>query len=142
MAKKKRNKIDGTFAVLEENLANSKAFEGLSIHTKWLYMEFKLRFHGDNARRIILTKEEAEKIMAYKTFKESRNKLIERGIIDLIHPGGLEKQPAIYGLSNRWKKYGTKDFVEKNPKDIWPRIVKRGFKKGNKYGRQSREKSI
>ena len=139
--KKKKNKIDGSFAVLEENLVNSKAFEGLSVYTKWLYMEFKRRFRGDNARRIILTKEEATKIMAYKTFRESRDKLIERGIIDLIHTGGLEKQPAIYGLSNRWEKYGTKDFIKVELKDIWYKEVKTGFKKGNKYGRQFKKKA-
>lgn len=139
MSKKKKNKIDGNFAVIEHNLANSEAFKSLSIHTKWLYMEFKLRFYGNNRKRIILIKEEAIKIMAYNTFKESRKQLIERGIIDVIKRGGLEKQPAIYGLSDRWKKYGTKDFVKVELKDILPKVCKTGFKRGNKLGRQSRK---
>ena len=139
MSKKKKNKIDGNYSVIEHNLANSEAFKNLKANTKWLYMEFKLRFHGDNRKRIILTKGEAIKIMAYNTFKESRKQLIERGIIDVIKRGGLEKQPAIYGLSDRWKKYGTKDFVKVELKDILPKICKTGFKRGNKLGRQSKK---
>jgi len=132
MSKKKKNKIDGSYSVLEHNIAFSEAFKNLSIHTKWLYMEFKLRFHGDNRKHIILTKEEAIKIMAYNTFKESRKLLIEKGFFDVIKRGGLEKQPAIYGLSDRWKKYGTKEFIKIELKDILPKIYKNKFKKGHK----------
>lgn len=138
--KKNKNKINGNWSYIEHNILDSEAWKGLKIHTKWLYFEFKIRWHTDNTRNIIFTKEEAIKIMAYKTFRESKNKLIERGLIDVIQRGGLEKQPAIYGLSNRWKKYGTKDFVELDIKKILPRICKKGFKKGNKLGRQSRKK--
>lgn len=140
MGKKQRyrNKIDGNWSYIEHNILNSKAWKGLSVHTWWLYFEFKIRWHTDNTRHIIFTKEEAIKIMSYKTFRKGRNKLIERGFIDLIKHGGLEKQPAIYGLSNRWKKYGTKDFIKVDMKDILPKIYKTGFKKGNKFGRQSK----
>jgi len=137
--KKKKNIIDGGFTALEDNLKESDAFKDLRIHAKWLYMEFRYRFHGNNRKHIILTKEEAIKIVAYNTFKESRKQLIERGIIDVIKRGGLEKQPAIYGLSDRWKKYGTKDFVKVELKDILPKICKTGFKRGNKLGRQSKK---
>jgi len=138
--KKNRNKIDGSYSYIEHNLAYSEAFKNLTIHTKWLYMEFKFRWHGNNRKHIVFTKEEATKIMAYKTFRESRNKLIERGFIDVIKRGGLEKQPAIYGLADRWKKWGTKDFVKIDIKDIFPKIYKTGFKKGNKLGRQSKKR--
>ncbi|MBA7543021.1 hypothetical protein ES705_35347 [subsurface metagenome] len=138
--KKNRNKIDGSFTALEDNLKESEAFKDLSIHAKWLYMEFGYRFKGDNRHHIIFTKEEAIKIMAYKTFKESRNILIERGIIDIIKRGGLEKRASIYGLSDRWKKYGTKDFIKVDIKKILPKICKTGFKKGNKIGRQSKKR--
>jgi len=110
--KKKRNKIDGNYSVIEHNLANSEAFKNLKANTKWLYIEFKLRFHGDNRKHIIFTYQEAEKIMHKATFVKCRNKLIERGFIDIIKRGGFYNQPTIYGLSDRWKKYGTKDFVK------------------------------
>ena len=116
--KKNRNKIDGSYSVLEHNLANSKAWEGLTVHTKWLYMEFKLRFHGDNRKHIILTYEEAIKIMSINTFIKSRNKLIENGLIDIIKRGGFYNQPMIYGLSERWRKFGTKDFIKIDPQKI------------------------
>lgn len=139
MSKKKKNKIEGSYSVIEHNLANSEAFKDLSIYAKWLFMEFKLKYNGKNARRISITKEEALKIMSYKTFKESRNVLIERGFIDYIERGGLEKRASIYGLSERWKKYGTKDFDKKKIEDSLPKICKTGFKKGNNHGRQSKK---
>jgi len=138
--KKNRNKIDGNWSYIEHNILNSEAWKGLKIHTKWLYFEFKIRWHTDNTRNIILTKEEAIKIMAYNTFISCRNKLIERGFIDIVERGGLEKRPVIYGLSDRWKKYGTKDFVKIDIKSILPKIFKTGFRKGNKLGRQSKKR--
>ena len=137
--KKNRNKIDGSYSIIEHNLMESEAFEELSIYSKWLYVEFKRRFYGDNRRNIIFTYREAIKIMSINTFIKSRNKLIERGFIDVIKRGGLEKRPMIYGLSNRWKKYGTKDFVKIETKDILSKIYETGFKKDNRFGRQSKK---
>ncbi|MBA7469535.1 hypothetical protein ES707_04806 [subsurface metagenome] len=136
--KKNRNKFDGRFAGVTHKQRESEAFKKLSIHAKWLYVEFRFKYDGQNDHKILLTKGEAKKIMAYKTFIKSRNKLIEVGLIDPVSRGGLEKRPAIYGLSDRWKKYGTKGFVEVDIKDILPKIYKAGFKKGNKLGRQSK----
>ncbi|MBA7533765.1 hypothetical protein ES705_26009 [subsurface metagenome] len=136
--KKNKNKINGNWSYIEHNILNSEAWKGLKAHTKWLYFEFKVRWHTDNTRNIIFTQKEIKKVMAIETFYKSRDQLIERGFIDIIERGGLEKQPAIYGLSDRWKKYGTKGFVEVDIKDIFPKIYKKGFKKGNKFGRQSK----
>ncbi|GAH62972.1 unnamed protein product [marine sediment metagenome] len=96
----------------------SEAFKNLSIHTKWLYMEFKHRFYGDNKHHIIFTYQEAIKIMNIRTFIKCRNKLIENGLIDIIKRGGFYNQPTIYGLSDRWKEYGTKDFVKTDVRKI------------------------
>jgi len=112
MKKKKKNKIDGSFTIIEHKLTNSKAFKSLSIHTQWLYMQFKFRFHGDNRYHIIFTYQEATKIMNIRTFIKCRNKLIENGLIDIVKRGGFYNQPTVYGLSERWKKFGTKDFVK------------------------------
>jgi hypothetical protein len=109
---KKKNKIDGNFTFIEHSLVNSEAFKTLSINAKWLYFEFKLRFYGDNRKHIILTYQEAIKIMSINTFIKCRNKLIENGLIDIVKRGGFYKQPAIYGLSERWKQFGTKDFIK------------------------------
>ena len=112
MSKKKKNKFDGSFTGIEHNLINSEAFKNLSVYTKWLYFEFKFRFYGDNKRHIIFAYQEAKKVMSINTFIKCRNKLIENGLIDIVKRGGFYNQPAIYGLSDRWKKYGTKDFVK------------------------------
>ena len=101
--KKNRNSIDGDFSYIEHNIINSEAWKGLKAHTKWLYFEYKLKWHGDNTRNIVFTYTEANKIMAKDTFIKDRKLLIERGFIDVIKRGGLEKQCMIYGLSNRWK---------------------------------------
>jgi len=116
--KKKKNKIDGSFTVIEHRLVNSEAFKSLNANTKWLYMEFKLRFHGDNRKHIIFTYREGIEILNNRTFIKCRSKLIENGLIDIIKRGGFYHQPNIYGLSDRWKKFGTKDFVKIDIKKI------------------------
>lgn len=118
MSRKKKNKIAGSFTAIEHNITDSEAWKGLKAYTKWLYFEFKLRFHGDNKYNIIFTYQEAKKIMSINTFIKGRNKLIERGFIDIIKRGGFYNQSAIYGLSNRWKKFGTKDFIKIDPRKI------------------------
>ena len=133
MSKKKRNKIDGSYSVIEHNITNSEAWKDINIHARYLYFEFKLRYHGDNRYNIIFPYREAKNIMAINTFIKSRNKLIERGFIDVKKRGGLEKQPMIYGLSNRWEKYGTKDFVKVDIEKILPEIYTIKFKKGHKF---------
>ena len=133
---KKKNKIDGNFTFIEHSLVNSEAFKSLNINAKWLYLEYKLRFYGDNRKHIILTYREAKNIMAIGTFIKARKQLIERGFIDVIKRGGLEKQPIIYGLSDRWIKYGTKDFVKVDIEDILPKIFKTKFREGHKFFRK------
>ncbi len=131
--KKDRKKFDGQFTGIEHKILKSEAWEGLTVYDKWLYFEFKYRFYGDNNHSIIFTSKEAEEIMSKSTFVKSRNQLIERGLIDVIKRGGLEKQPTIYGLSDRWRKFRTKDFIKVNLKKIFPRIFKKRFKKGHKF---------
>lgn len=131
--KKNRNSIDGDFSYIEHNIINSEAWKGLKAHTKWLYFEYKLRWYGDNTRNIIFTYIEANKIMSIATFINDRKLLIERGFIDVIRRGGLEKLPMIYGLSSRWKKYGTKDFIKKDIEKILPEIYTTKFIKGHEF---------
>ncbi|GAJ04672.1 unnamed protein product, partial [marine sediment metagenome] len=96
-------------------------------------VEFRLRYNGENEHSIIFTIKEAKKIMAIGTFYKARNLLVEVGFIDVIRRGGLEKQPTIYGLSDRWKKFGTKDFIRVDLKKILPKIFTQRFKKRHKF---------
>jgi hypothetical protein len=116
--KKNRNKIDGNYSLIEHNIIDSEAWKDLNIHTKWLYFEFKLRYYGDNEHKIVFPFREAIKIMTNRTFIKCRNKLIKNGLIDIIKRGGFYHQVTIYGLSNRWRKFGTKDFIKKDIKKI------------------------
>lgn len=131
--KKKKREYDGHFAGIDEKVMEAEAWKGLKASTKWLYFEYKYRFYGDNEHNIIFTYKEAKEIMSENTFIKDRNQLIERGFIDVIRRGGLEKQPIIYGLSNRWKKYGTEEFIEVKIKDILPRMYKERFKRGHEF---------
>lgn len=113
------------YAQIEEKLVRSKGFDSLKAHTKWLYVEFRLRYKGNNPREIILTKDEAKKFMDKATFKEDCRKLIKLGYIDLVKRGGFYKQPHVWGLSKRWEKYGTKSFIEVNIDKLFPEILKK-----------------
>ncbi|MBA7639112.1 hypothetical protein ES703_46770 [subsurface metagenome] len=129
MSKKKKIKNEFNavppYAQIEEKLAYSKASEGLRGHTKWLYVAFRLKYKGDNARDITFTEKEAKRISDWRTFRADYRKLIERGFIDLIKRGGFYKEKHIFGLSNRWRKYGTKDFVKVDIDKLFPKIFKR-----------------
>ena len=143
MKKKRKNKreFDGQFTGIEHKILKSEAWEGLTVHDKWLYFEFKYRFYGDNDHSIIFTIKEAKKIMSEAVFKTSRDQLIERGFVDIVQRGGLERRPTIYGLSDRWRKFRTKEFIKVDLKKIFPRIFKKRFKKGHKFmGNQYKEK--
>lgn len=124
MKKKKKDpwKAKPPFTQIEHRLVNSEAFKGLKAHTKWLYVEFRLRYHGNNPRDINLTEIEAKGIMNLKTFRADYRKLIERGFIDLVERGGLPRRSHVFGLSKRWEKYGTEDFIEVNIDKLFPKI--------------------
>ena len=129
MTKKKKNKNEFNavppYAQIEQKLVDSEGFKGLKAHTKWLYVEFRLRYRGKNSRDITITEKEAKKIMDFRTFRADYRKLIELGFIDLIKCGGFYKEKHIFGLSNRWRKYGTKDFVKIDIDKLFPKIFKK-----------------
>lgn len=57
-------------------------------------------------------------------FNRAIKQLVEYGFIDIARPSiGWARIPTLYTISDRWKKYGTEQFVEINKK---PR-------KGNKF---------
>jgi hypothetical protein len=128
MSKKKKNEFSATppYAQIGQELVNSEASRGLKPHTKWLYVEFRLRYRGNNARDITFTQTEAKKIMRIETFRADYKKLIERGFLELIKCGGFYKEKHIFGLSNRWKKYGTKDFKKVDVEKLFmPKVLSR-----------------
>ena len=126
MSRKNKNKINGNFTVLENIMTDSVPWKDLSIHARYLYFEIKKKWAGHNDRRhIIFTQKEAKKIMDLVTFREDVRELIKLGFIDLVKRGGFYNQPTIYGLSKRWEKYGTKDFIEVDIDKLFPEILKK-----------------
>ena len=129
MKKKKKNNNEFNavppYAQIEQKLVDSEGFKGLKAHTKWLYVAFRLKYRGNNARDITFTEKEAKKITDWRTFRADYRKLIERGFIDLIKRGGFYNQKHVFGLSNRWRKYGDKDFVKIDIDKTFPKIFKK-----------------
>ena len=62
--------------------------------------------------------------MDLATFRTDVRILIKLGFLDLVKRGGFYKQPHIYGLSKRWERYGTKEFIEVNMDKIFPKFNK------------------
>ncbi|GAH96254.1 unnamed protein product [marine sediment metagenome] len=113
------------YAQIEEKLVRSKGFSSLKAHTKWVFVEFRLRYKGKNPRGIVFLENEGKKIETPRTFTADCRELIKRGFIDLVKRGGFYKQPHVYGLSKRWEKYGTKDFIEVDIDELFPEILKK-----------------
>jgi hypothetical protein len=71
-------------------------------------------------------------------FRRAIEQLVAVGLIDIAKSGfGLHKDVSHYAISDRWEKYGTEEFV---PMERPKRIPKLGFRKGNKYGQNSKQK--
>jgi predicted transcriptional regulator of viral defense system len=75
---------------------------------------------------------ESYRISEYK-FEKAIANLIKAGLLDLVQPGRY-RQPALYALSEHWKKCGTEDFVRQS---VTKQSHRGGFQKGNKLGRNS-----
>ena len=122
---RKKKKIDPflipPFAGIEHKVLKSEAFKKLKAHTKWLYLEFKFRYHGNNPRNIVFPEREVNGLMDIETFRADYKILIKLGFIDLVKRGGFYREPHIFGLSKRWKKYGTKEFEEVDIDKLFPK---------------------
>lgn len=72
-------------------------------------------------------------------FRNAIDELRNKGFLDIAESGaGLYKSKNKYTLSERWRRYGTPDYEPPKPRPKGP--VNRGFKKGNRLGRNARRK--
>ena len=92
---------------------------------QWSRPSRKGKWHTTNNGEIVFPYEEARKKfnIPKSSFARAIDNLIEYGFIDIAHlGGGLIGDCTKYSISNRWRNYGTDNFVKKKrPKD------KRGF---------------
>ena len=97
----------------------------------------KGKFYIENNGKIQFTYQEAEKKhnISRSAFRSAIDQLVNVGFIDIAQPGsGLHRDVTLYGISERWRQYGTKDFVEmKRPK----RKQRYGFTTGNRLGKNT-----
>jgi hypothetical protein len=140
-AKQKNKKLRGAY--LEGELVTSRAWLSLRTSATQVYCLFLTRLkkeqHGKGKQKRWITTNARELIFPYRKadekfgisqprFTRAIDELIENGFLDIVKAGiGVANEATVYGLSERWRKYGTRDF-EKRPREK----VKRGFCKTRK----------
>ena len=127
-----RSKSSKGTIVIERRMHRSSAFRELSANSIFVLFEFlyrrKMSQNGRKGRWVITNNGEIvfpyaeadEKFkMCRSTFARSINQLVELGFIDIAHHGvGLLKDCSKYGISERWRDYGSERFIKKcRPKD-------------------------
>jgi hypothetical protein len=122
---------------LETELLKSEVYRSLSGTQKNMLNDFlmkrKLSKHKGtwqivNNGDIVYTYDEGKRNgITRSNFMKCLDALIETGFIDVYHSGhgGKKGDVSLYWISDRWKKFGTPEFVvKKRPKDS---RCKRGF---------------
>ena len=100
----------------------------------------KGKYFIENQNQIQFTYREAKEKygISRSAFRSAIDELVRVGLIDIAKPGsGLQRDVTLYGISERWKLYGTPEFVVKERKK---RTLQYGFSKGNTYGKNSGKK--
>ena len=116
--------------VLEQKMIKAKAWLSLNGVAKDVYLIFRTKCqvvksrgkpgrHGPvilNNGEIIFTYEEAKVMygISHSRFNRAIDDLVAKGFIDIGQTGmGLHKMATGYAISERWRKYGTSEFVQK-----------------------------
>jgi len=134
--KKKRSSIDGKWTYIENDITDSAPWKDLPPSACYLYFEIRKKWAGRDRANIIFAHSEMRDFMAGSTFEGHRDKLIMNGFIDVVERGGLWGREAIFALSDRWKKWGKKDFIVVDIDKIFPKNS-HFFRKGHKfYGKE------
>jgi len=110
--RKKKKKYTEPFYMLTEKMVQSKAWEELDSYDKEAFTHIAIKYNGKNKVDLSLTYKEANRLQSNHRFKDSIDHLVEYGFIDVIESGGVWKKCNIYGLSERWRLYGTDKFVK------------------------------
>ncbi len=72
-------------------------------------------------------------------FRDAIDELRDKGFLDIAESGaGLYKSANRYTMSERWRLYGTPDYEKPKPRPKGP--MNKGFRKGNRCGRNCRKK--
>ena len=112
MAKKNRVK-KRSFVSIDREMMNSDAWRSLSFTAVTAYINVYYNLKGKTKKKeIICTHSTLKNPMAKSTWRRVTMELIEKGFIDLVKgSSGHHRQPNIYGLSERWRLWGTPRFI-------------------------------
>ncbi len=149
------NKKNSKVVVFEQRLLKSKAYRSLRKPTSYFVFAIFMtkrqlakvgrqgRKHWDitNNGEIEFTYIEAKKEYGISNgaFRDAIDELIEKGFIDITATGmGVHKVKNLYSISDRWRLYGTSEYEPPKPRPKKP--IKRGFQKGNQFGRNCWER--
>ncbi|MCE5257201.1 MAG: hypothetical protein LLF89_10205 [Spirochaetaceae bacterium] len=124
--------------IVEKELVGTKAWLALGGIAPQIYLLFLRRRRFEkagrkgnkkyictNSQELVFPYREAENKFGVlqPRFRRAIDQLIEFGFLDIVsHGNGTAKMPTIYGLSERWRKYGTPEFEAKSRVQI-----KRGY---------------
>ena len=112
--RKQEQYIEKPFYGLTKKMVDSKAWAKLDSYDKEAFLHIAIKCRGlENIRDLSLTFEEAGKFgQSTHRFNKSIGNLVDYGFIDIIQSGGVWKKCNIYGLSERWRGYGSNNFKE------------------------------
>ncbi len=137
--------------VLDQQLVKSAAWLRLTGAATQVYLVFRCKCQIEtikgkpgkgrrviivNNGQIVFTYDEAEKQhgLTRPRFMRAIDELVEYGFIDIAATGaGHRKMTSLYSISERWRKYGTDDFVKAKRKRS---NANPGFQKGHKLWTQ------
>ena len=141
---------------IEKRLLKSKAYRSLKTPTAYFVLGIfwtkrqmiRVRHSGRkeydiaNNGEIVFTYKEAGGAYGITggTFRNAIDELRDKGFIDIAESGaGVQETKNLYAISERWKLYGTSEYEPPRPRPKGP--INRGFKKGNRLGRNCKTKS-
>jgi hypothetical protein len=114
MARKRKRRVEKrSFVSIDREMMDSVAWQSLSFSAVTAYINIYYNLKGKTKKQEILCPHSTLKNkMAKSTWRRAVIDLIEKGFIDLIEgSSGRHRQPNVYGLSERWRKFGTPQFV-------------------------------
>ncbi|MNP27172.1 hypothetical protein D3C76_1200630 [compost metagenome] len=102
-------KMPGTqqkkFHKFHESLFESPAWNGLTIHSKMLYIEMSRKFNGTNESEILFLQKEGVQIMGKNTFHKCIKQLVDHGFIEYVQWNKYNSLANVYGFSTRWHTF-------------------------------------
>jgi hypothetical protein len=111
---------------IEPEMMESEAFKSLTGTQMWILLRFLQKVTWTNTKvggqkirvydkkGLMFTYREAQHFgISDSTFNRAVGELVAKGFIDVEHQGGFYgRDCSRYRLSDRWKQYGTQDFIE------------------------------